>query len=375
MPWIGAAISVGGSLLGGAMGADSANSAAEAGAASTAQSIAEQRRQYDLSRQDQLQQYNTARADNAGYMQNGQAGNAKLAYLLGLNPGSSPSAASSATPQQSADQIRQQLLGQFTKTTGGGEPIYGQNDNYENGTGWANGMHIPQGFSQGTTSIDEAGLQQAINQRLAQQTPGQPQGPTAAQTSAAASDPAYGSLLKKFSTSDLNADPVYQNGLKFGLDEGTGALNARAIQQGGYDSGATLKALTRFANDYGTTKAQGAYDRFNTDNTNTYNRLAGISGTGQTATSQVTGAGQNMANQNTAAGASAANSIGSSYTDAGTARAAGIVGGGNAWGNAISGATNNGSNYFRSLLTGNGSYGGTPYNANTTIPMQPGGGY
>jgi hypothetical protein len=46
------------------------------------------------------------------------------------------------------------------------------------------------------------------------------------------SGPDDGSLLRKFTQDDLNSDPVYQNGLQFGLDEGTKALERRAPPQG-----------------------------------------------------------------------------------------------------------------------------------------------
>lgn len=166
-----------------------------------------------------------------------------------------------------------------------------------------------------------------------------------------------GSLLKRFSSSDLENDPVYQNGLKFGLDQGTGAINARGIATGSYDSGATLKALTRYANDYGTTKANESYNRFNTDNTNIYNRLSGVSGGGQTAANEVGSVGQQSASN-----------IGSLMTGAGNANAAGIVGGANAWGGALSGVTGAINNYQNSELlkqllsrNGGGGGGGTSY--------------
>jgi hypothetical protein len=165
----------------------------------------------------------------------------------------------------------------------------------------------------------------------------------------ATTDPSYGSLTRRFAQSDLDADPVYKNGLDFGLSEGRNAINARAIGTGGYDSGATLKALTRFGNDYGTTKAEGSYNRFNTDSTNIYNRLAGVSGAGQTATGSVTTAGTNMANN-----------VSDLTTQAGNARAAGIVGGANAWNNAFSGVNNAYNNYntnktLQALLARGGS--------------------
>jgi hypothetical protein len=96
----------------------------------------------------------------------------------------------------------------------------------------------------------------------------------------------FGGLLDKFRQEDLDSDVVYNTGLQFGLDEGNKALNRRASAYGGYDSGATLKALTRYANDYGTTKAEGAYNRFMDDKNTTYGFLTGQQGIGLSATGQ-----------------------------------------------------------------------------------------
>jgi len=164
-----------------------------------------------------------------------------------------------------------------------------------------------------------------------------------------------GSLLRRITQADIDADPVYQSGLKFGLDQGRDAINARAIAggvPGGYDSGATLKALTRFGNDYGSTKANESYNRFVGDQGNIYNRLAGVSGAGQTATNQVQAAGTNAAN-NTA----------ELLTGAGNARAAGIVGGASAWNNALGGVAGAAQGYqsnriLEELLKRRGGYTG-----------------
>jgi hypothetical protein len=138
-----------------------------------------------------------------------------------------------------------------------------------------------------------------------------------------------GDLSRRFSAADLEADPVYQSGLEFGLNEGRNAINARAVAGGGYDSGATLKALTRYGNDYGSTKANESYNRFNTDMTNLYNRNAGVAGMGQTATGTVASAGQNTSNN-----------IINATSDMGNSRAASIVGGANSWANSIGGINN-----------------------------------
>ena len=215
-----ALISAGGSILGGLLGANAAGNAADTQAQSAAASDATQRYMYD-----------TSRADNAPFLQNGQAGSNRLARLLGLS---------------------------------------------------------------GDTGSSD-----------------------------------YGSLNRKFTANDLNNDPVYQSGLQFGLDEGTKGINNQAAANGGLLSGATLKALTRYGNDYGSTKANESYNRFNTDNTNIYNRLAGISGAGQQASSQVGSAGANYGNNvsNTAMGL-------------GNARAASGIAGANAISGGISNAIN-----------------------------------
>jgi hypothetical protein len=138
-----------------------------------------------------------------------------------------------------------------------------------------------------------------------------------------------GQFDRKFSAQDLANDPVYNSGLKFGLDQGTQGINRQAAAGGSFLSGATLKALTKYGNDYGSTKANESYNRFNNDQTNQYNRYAGLSGAGQQATNQVSAAGQNMANN-----------VSQNQMSAGNARASGYVGGQNAMNNAIGGAYN-----------------------------------
>lgn len=300
MTW--GAVAVGGAaLVGGVLSSNAAGDAADAQSQASAAQIAEQRREYDQSRSDQLP-----------FMQNGQAANNKLAYLLGLNPGSG----GYPTDQQ----IRDQVLPKFQTLA-------------------------PNGMVQQT---DEAGL----NAEIGRQIDARQAAMLADQNGGSAGG--FGSLTNKFSQNDLNNDVVYQNGLQFGLNQGTSALNQRALQSGNYDSGATMKALTQYANDYGSTKANDAYNRFNTDNTNIYNRLAGISGTGQTATNSVQSAGTNMANN-----------VSQSIGDSGNARSAGIIGGANAWGNAFGGANNAYNNYnSNQLLQGllnNNTSGGINY--------------
>jgi len=338
MAWV-AAIGAGGSLLSGLLGSKASSKAADTQAKSEAEAIAEQRRQYDLTR-----------GDNAQFMNTGRLANQRLSQLMGLSGGGGAGGGGgiSATGE-SADALRARLIGQFTNPGTPGSPGATPSDWYSsvqqpgmvwNGTGGPeadaghysytvgpNASPSPAApWNAGTpSSVDEAGLAAAIAaaQGGAGGTGG---GPVAG----------YGDLTRRFTMADRDADPVYRSGLEFGLAEGTKGLNNRAQQAGMWDSGATLKALSKYANDYGSTKAEGAYNRFNTDNTTLYNRLAGLGQSGQTANSLVNTAGTNSANQ-----------IGKSLTGAGNDRAAGIIGGANAWGDAIGGVANAGQQYFK----------------------------
>jgi hypothetical protein len=137
---------------------------------------------------------------------------------------------------------------------------------------------------------------------------------------AAKYDPRFGSLLRPFTGSDLENEPGYQ----FVLEEGEEAINRAALGRGSFDSGATLKALLRYGQDYAGTKYTDAFNRDAAEKQRIYNMLAGIAGTGQTATGQVAQAG----------GQSASN-IANLLSSQGDARAAGIVGSSNAWTNAL----------------------------------------
>ncbi len=277
-------LAAGATLLGSSM---ASKSAAKASQAQTNSAQAGQQAENDaLNRQLDLQE---------PFRQTGIAGNKRLAELLGISQ-DIPLTVNDLTGQDLADYNAQQAQ------LNGINPLI-------MGIGNERMRDIPSLMSR-RDAAEQA--QQAILKRAGANRPQQTQ----------SSD--YGRLTRDFTQEDINTDPVYQSGLQFGLDEGTKGINARALQGGGYDSGATLKALTRYGNDYGSTKANESFNRFQTQNTNLYNRLAGISGTGQTATNNVSNAVQNYGN--TSANLSA---------DAGNARAAGIVSQGNSWAGAL----------------------------------------
>ena len=125
----------------------------------------------------------------------------------------------------------------------------------------------------------------------------------------------YGSLAGPTRVANVAADPGY----KFGMDQGLQALNSQLTARGMRNSGAALKAATRYGNDYASTKYGDAWNRVNSDNTNTFNRLASVGGLGQTGATLV---GQ--------AGTLTGQGIASNQMGAGNALAAGTIGSTNA---------------------------------------------
>lgn len=103
-----------------------------------------------------------------------------------------------------------------------------------------------------------------------------------------------GSMSQADAFAKFRSNPGYQ----FGLNEGRGQIEASAAARGGLNSGATLKALQRYGNDYADQQGYTPY----------MNRLAGLFGGAQTAANNMGQAGQNYGGQmgqNIQAGANA----------------------------------------------------------------------
>lgn len=139
-----------------------------------------------------------------------------------------------------------------------------------------------------------------------------------------------GQFMKTYSGQDIYDDPSYQ----FRINQGNNAIQGSAAAQGGLLSGATLKALQNYGQESASQEYQNAYNRFNADQTNQYNRLSNLVGIGQNAAAQTGNAGtqtaQAIANNTMqgansqaagtiAAGNSVANGFGSLLGLAGTA--------------------------------------------------------
>ena len=91
------------------------------------------------------------------------------------------------------------------------------------------------------------------------------------------------------SAAQSDAFAAFRNtpGYQFGLNEGAKTVQASAAARGGLNSGATLKALTKFGNDYADQQGYTPY----------MNRLAALSGMAQTSTNTTGQLGANYANQ------------------------------------------------------------------------------
>jgi len=129
-----------------------------------------------------------------------------------------------------------------------------------------------------------------------------------------------GQFMQKFDANSLN-DYLAPN-YEFMREQGLGATRNLANATGGLVGGNALRGLTTFAEDYAKNAYQDAFNNYNTNQTNIFNRLAAVAGLGQTA------------NQSTAnAGMQSAQSIADIMTGGANATAAGIMGQSNAYAN------------------------------------------
>lgn len=344
MPW-GVAAAVGGALIT-ADGAKSAAGAQQAGSdnAINAQMLASAQMQTAL----------------RPWTESGGLAQTQLNRLLGLGGAGSGGVTSMGLQTGlTPDQVRQQLMSRYTRQSAAPNagPMYrtgqeaidalgaqGAHDYFQQQAQNSNGSWTQPGTGPGywgnevgatgsrewvstaggnagpSSTIDEEGLNAEIDKYYAEQK---------AQEDALKADPTYGSLMRayrngeefSFTGKDLASDPGYQ----FGLDQGTQGIQRGQAARGNFLSGAAMKELDRFNQDYAGTKFNDAFTRnLNTWNTNLgaynqnrgalYDMLSGVSRTGQNSAAQV--GTSNIAS---------ANSIGNAMMGAGNAQAAGQV--------------------------------------------------
>jgi hypothetical protein len=133
-------------------------------------------------------------------------------------------------------------------------------------------------------------------------------------------------FTKEFTSADLirNLDPSYQ----FMLQQGLGATG-QAMNVGGGGSNVDL-ARQRFAQEYAKTGAQQAFNNYQSQQSNIYNRLSNLAGIGQAAQSQANTLGSNTANALSQLGIGGASALGAGQVGAANAMAGAYGGIGNA---------------------------------------------
>lgn len=243
MPWS-TAISVGGSLLGGALGGG--NKSAE-------------RAMKDQAARAQVAQANArqvAQAALAPYTDSGSSANTRLSYLLGTG---------------GYDVARPQLQTFIDK---------GRDEHWKiTGKDFARNTNV-QAYAVKAQKEYEQALQEWEK------------GFEQFRKSQGGKDAEFGSLNRNFTNEDFVKDPGYQ----FRLEEGERGINRALSARGGFDSGSALKALARYNQDYGSNEFGNAYNRDAANKSRTFSQLMGMSNQGMSAASSLAGVSQNAAN-------------------------------------------------------------------------------
>lgn len=297
---------VAGPVLGGILGGDAAEGAANTQAAAADRATQLQKQMFD--KQVELQ---------APFRETGLQANNRLAYLLGLgasNPGGSfavsdliDESGQDFKPNSSLYANSPEYRAAWDKYIADHQRIHGVAPGTSRGSSasaaeanLANGFHgfDLNKFNQTATSSGTGG--------------------------GGGGD--FGSLMRRFSMADFEADPGYA----FRMKEGLAGVESGAAARGGLLSGAALKAVQKYGQGLASQEYGNAYNRFTADQTNQYNRLAGLVNTGQGATNQVSNAAANFGQQ------AGANAIG-----AGNAIASGQIGQANALVGGINAGLNN----------------------------------
>ena len=290
---IGGGLAAGGSLGAAALQSSAAGNAAQtqAGAAEQAAQIQGQLGQESLQTEIQTQRQNET--NQQPWLQTGANSLASLGYLLGVNPGGTVGSGSGGTPGQT--------------------------------------MSIP-GIKGSVTMPGTTPLSGSANTGLG----------------------AMGSLMQAYPggafTAPTAAEARQTPGYQFALNQGEGAVNAGAAANGSLLTGGTLNAEQQFGQgladtNYNTTynqALQGYNTNYNTwanNQANQFNRLAAMSGMGQTAaqtlgSQRLQSTGQIASTLNATGG-----EIGQNMMNAANATASGYINSANAWGGGLTNAT------------------------------------
>ena len=102
-----------------------------------------------------------------------------------------------------------------------------------------------------------------------------------------------GSLLRPFSMKDYQKTPNYD----FVRGEGIRGIENSMAGRSGFGGGNMLKALARYNSGLASNEFQNSRNNYNEDNTNIFNRLSALAGTGQTTAANLGSVGANTASQ------------------------------------------------------------------------------
>lgn len=348
-----AAVGVAGSVASAAMGSRAAGHAADVQATASTEAARLQKQAADEALAFQREQWNTTQGNIAPWLGAGQGAITNLQSLMGI-----PSAGSGGSVTAAgAAPTKPNLPG---RPPGGTLPEEGQprdiSDNWGDRKGIWNPRMAMEASQAGTENIDT--VQPEVDSNGNPFVPGtgtaSPGGPTGGTPGVNPALGAFGSLAAPW-TDQFAAptDVTQQNdpGYAFRLKEGTRLLENSAAARGGLLTGSTANDLQKYgqefaSNEYGNvynralTEYQQRYNVFQQNQSNLYNRLAGISGMGQTATGQLSSAGDAASRNATNILLTSGQQQGQALNNTAAARASGYVGSANAWRGAISGSVN-----------------------------------
>lgn len=264
----------GGAIVGGIISSNAAKSAASTQANAT-----------ENAAQAQLQQFNTINQQQAPYRTSGYGALSDLNNFLGIQ---------SPAPAQTADNFDAQAYLAANPDVAANW----KSDPYQH--------YLQYGKNEGRAFTGN----DTYNQQLQA-------------SKAGPGTPGFGQFTHQFNANDLTANlaPNYA----FMLKQGQGQVGNTLNSTNGILSGNAQQGLNQFTQDYAKNAYQNAFENYNTNQTNIYNRLASLAGLGQQSLNT-------SANYGTQATQSANNFL----TSGAAAQAAGTVG----QANALSGALN-----------------------------------
>jgi hypothetical protein len=356
------------SIIGGITGSSASSKAAETQAAAAKYAADLQYRAGQEANALQKNVYQQSRADTMPWLTTGTGALYKLSDLLGIDPATVTTTASTATGTSgtgtSGDGVtetswvnpftKEQLVAAYMKGQGTSGPA-GEAFASQVADQWLRELENPPTGASSDDVISRFKLafpdlaSDAIITPLAthiadtiynRDFPATPAEPIQQLSGPPAKTAQFGDLLKPFSTADFTADPGYA----FRLSEGEKAISRTQAAKGGLLSGAAVKESTAYNSGLASQEFANAFDRYNINQNNLYNRLAAVAGTGQTAANTLTGAGQNYANASGNITMNAAGNVAQSAEDAATARASGYLGSAKSWNDAITNALKAGKN-------------------------------